>query len=282
MSDDPSDVDLDRPLAPDPGRRPTRSPAPVVLWAVLGILLLAVVAGYLFLRRGASQPDASAAAVKPAPTPRAEPGELTALPPLDETDAIVRELVSRLSSHPTVAAWLATDGLIVNFVVVTSRIANGETPVAELKAVGPVPRFRTRTSRDIAYIDPSSYRRYDRHAEAVSAIDARGAAQLYATLKPRIADAYRRMGHPDGNFDPVLERAIIELLRVPAIDGEVALEPHGIVYAFAEPRLQSMTAAQKQLLRMGPQNVRAVQAKLREIASHLGIPASRLPPPVTK
>jgi hypothetical protein len=253
-----------------------------VLWAVLGILLLAVVAGYLFLRRGASQPDASAAAVKPAPTPRAEPGELTALPPLDETDAIVRELVSRLSSHPTVAAWLATDGLLVNFVVVTSRIANGETPVAELKAVGPVPRFSTRTSRDIAYIDPSSYRRYDRHAEAVSAIDARGAAQLYATLKPRIADAYRRMGHPDGNFDPVLERAIIELLRVPAIDGEVALEPHGIVYAFAEPRLQSMTAAQKQLLRMGPQNVRAVQAKLREIASHLGIPASRLPPPVTK
>jgi hypothetical protein len=90
------------------------------------------------------------------------------------------------------------------------------------------------------------------------------------------------MGHPDGNFDPVLERAIIELLRVPAIDGEVALEPHGIVYAFAEPRLQSMSAAQKQLLRMGPQNVRAVQAKLREIASHLGIPASRLPPPVTK
>jgi hypothetical protein len=29
-----------------------------------------------------------------------------------ETDAIVRQLVTKLSSHPTALAWLATDGLI--------------------------------------------------------------------------------------------------------------------------------------------------------------------------
>ena len=39
-----------------------------------------------------------------------------------------------------------------------------------------------------------------------------------------------------------------------------------------------MSAAQKQFFRMGPQNVRAVQGKLRAIAFHLGIPDSRLPP----
>ena len=44
------------------------------------------------------------------------------------------------------------------------------------------------------------------------------------------------------------------------------------------PQLQELSAAQKQLLRMGPQNVRTVQSKLREIATALGIPASRLPP----
>ena len=76
------------------------------------------------------------------------------------------------------------------------------------------------------------------------------------------------MGPSDGNFDAVLERAIFELLSVPVVEGEVALEPHGTVYAFAEPRLQEMSAAQKQLLRMGPQNVRTVQGKLREIAAY--------------
>jgi hypothetical protein len=39
-----------------------------------------------------------------------------------------------------------------------------------------------------------------------------------------------------------------------------------------------MSAAQKQFLRMGPQNVRVIQRKLREIAFSLAIPESRLPP----
>ena len=42
--------------------------------------------------------------------------------------------------------------------------------------------------------------------------------------------------------------------------------------------LESLTNAQKQLLRMGPRNVKLIQAKLREVAVALGIPASRLPP----
>ena len=139
--------------------------------------------------------------------------------------------------------------------------------------------YRARTSRDDLFVDPASHRRYDRHALAVSSLDARGTARLYATLKPRILDAYRRMGHPTGDFDPVLEQAIVEMLQVPVVRGDVELVPSGIVYAYADPRLESLSAAQKHLLRMGPNHVQAMQAKLREIAAALGIPASRLPPP---
>jgi hypothetical protein len=178
-----------------------------------------------------------------------------------------------------VAAWLTTDGLILNFVVVTTRIASGQTPVAELKSVGPIPRFGVRNMRDDLFIDPSSYRRYDRHAAAVASLDARGTARLYATLKPRITDAYGRLAPADPEFDGALERAIIEMLEVPVVERGVELVPHGAVYAFADERLQALSAAQKQLLRMGPQNVRMVQNKLREIAAALGIPASKLPPP---
>ena len=147
------------------------------------------------------------------------------LPPLEATDALVRELVGGLSAHPVVAAWLATDRLIVNFVVVTGRIADGKTPVAELKAIGPVGApFRIRTSAQGAMtIDPSSYRRYDRYAQAVAAIDAQGAARVYQTLKPRIDEADRNFGG-SGNFDPELERAIVELLKVPVVEGDVALQ----------------------------------------------------------
>jgi len=40
-------------------------------------------------------------------------------------------------------------------------------------------------------------------------------------------------------------------------------------FAFADPRIESLSAAQKQFLRMGPRNVQTVQSKLREIAALL-------------
>ena len=282
MTDHPGDIDLYQSTPPDSDPPPSRRRPPVGLLVAIGVLLVALGAAYMFLRRAPSEPSPSAAATQPSvdtQAQRGEPGEQIVLPPLDETDALVRQLVDRLSSQPMVAAWLTTEGLIVNFVVVTSRIARGETPVAELKAVGPIPRFRVRNAGDAAFIDPSSYRRYDRHAAAISSLDARGTARLYATLKPRIADAYGRLGKRDGEFDMTLERAIIEMLEVPVIEGDIELVPHGVVYAFADERLQDMSAAQKQLFRMGPQNVRVVQGKLREIATAVGIPPSRLPPP---
>jgi hypothetical protein len=46
----------------------------------------------------------------------------------------------------------------------------------------------------------------------------------------------------------------------------------------ADERLESLSPAQKQLFRMGPRNVKIIQAKLRDIALYLGIPQNKLPP----
>ncbi len=119
-------------------------------------------------------------------------------------------------------------------------------------------------------IDPRSYERYTAIAEAVASIDPAGAAKLYATLKPRIEEAHREQGFPDQPFDRTLERAIAMLLAVPVPDGDPRVEPVGVVYGFADPRLENLNGAQKQLLRMGPANARAIQAKLREIALRAG------------
>lgn len=271
---DPSDIDLDKPIAERPGDTKRRSGGPLLTVGAVAMLVLALVLALMYLR-APSRPPAPAAAAPAGPpeTARgAEPGEQISLPPLDETDTLVRQLIERLSSHPTVAAWLATDGLILNFAVVTHGISKGQSPVQELRAIGPVPAFRARTSRGDLFIDPSSYRRYDRYAEALSALDSRGTARLYATLEPRILDAYRRLGQPTGDFDPVLERAIVELLRVPVVQGEVELVPSGIVYAFADPNLEGMSAAQKQLLRMGPQNVQGSRGSSARSPAILAFP----------
>jgi hypothetical protein len=183
----------------------------------------------------------------------------------------VRQLVGQLSSHPRIAAWLATDQLIRNFTVVVLNIADGRSPAQHLRRVRPTGEFVVSQDGEMATIDPRSYRRYDDYADAVGALDAEGTARLYATLKPRLQDAYRELGYPEGDIDRALERAIIALLETPVIDGEVALTPKSVSWEFADPKLQSLTAAQRQFLRMGPRNMRIVKAKLREIAPLVGI-----------
>ncbi len=257
---------------------------PKALMVVVGLLVVAAgFAIYLVFGRQTSAPVNEQAAAPAAATQAAKPdgalggvGDPIAVPPLAESDPLVRELVTKLSSHPRVAAWLATDGLIQNFTVVVANISEGRTPTTHLRHVAPTGPFRIVDRKGDLFIDEQSYQRYDRLADAVASIDVAGSARLYATLKPRIEEANRELGHPEGSFDRTLERAIVSLLAVRAPAGPVEVGPRGIVYGYADDDLESLTAAQKHLLRMGPRNIALIQNKLREIALALGIPAERL------
>jgi len=258
--------------------------------AVLAVGAAALVGIGAWLGYWASQrftPTTPAAiADAPAATPAAPPtaatrleGEAITLPPLSDTDPLVRTLVGRLSSHPKVLAWLATDRLIANFTVVTLNIAEGRSPAKPLAMLAPSGKFRVKTVGRQTLIDPASYQRYDDLAAAIGALDATSTARLYLTLKPRIADAYRELGHPDGNFDPVLERALGALLAVSPIDGDVALQQKIVTYGFADPAREALPPAARQMLRLGPANMRTVQAKLREVAALLGLSPTAPPGP---
>jgi hypothetical protein len=181
----------------------------------------------------------------------------------------VRELVKRLSSHPTIAAWLATKGLIADFTVVTLNIAEGRTPAQFLRPLAPRGPFRTVGSGERLWVDPRSYARYDPVGDAIGALDSVGTASLYLTLKPRISEAYRELGYPEGDFDRVLARAIGVLLHTPELGERVALHPKAVTYAYSDLELESLSPAQKQLLRLGPRNARAIRGKLEEIAALL-------------
>ncbi len=250
------------------------------VWPVLLLIPLLGLVGYLLWSLTRTQPARSVnvasdrtVASPPAPATTALAAE-SDLPPLPETDAVVRRLLGAVSNHPRAVAWLSTDQLLRNFAVVVQNIGSGVTPAQHLRMLRPTGDFIADESGDEARINPRSYRRYDEYADAIAALDAQAVARVYATLKPRIQDAYRELGYPDEDFDRALERAFGQLLRTPVVDRDVPLVPHSVQWDYADPKLQSLTSAQRQFLRMGPRNVRIIQAKLREIAPHLGISPS--------
>jgi hypothetical protein len=231
-------------------------------WIAVAVLFVLAV--------GAGETDA-------ANQPLGADGPAIALPPLDETDTLVRTLASGLSSHPLLVSWLATDGILRRFTVVIDNIAYGQPVRKQLTEVTPAGPFRVAGRGGVLRADPRNYARYEPLTAAMESIDPMRAAQMYSMLRPRLEEAYLELGR-GVSFDRALEQAIIALLEAPPIRGDETLVPANPVgYAFANPQLQTLTPAQKHLLRMGPEHAPRVQAKLREIALALSIPRERLP-----
>jgi hypothetical protein len=268
------------PAPPDLEPPPRRASS---VWiAVTALVAAAAAAAYFaFIWRQPATPPKSAAVAPTASTPSPPLGgtaDPITLPPLDASDTLVRTLVQALTESPAVMAWLPTPGLIRNFTVAVANVSEGVTPAKHLKVLRPSAPYRITTRDGIVTTDPRSYERYTTIADAIASVDPAGASRLYATLKPRIEEAQRDLGAGD-SFDKTLERAIVTLLSTPTVDGSERLKPKGIGYGYADERLESLTPAQKQLLRMGPRNVRVIKTKLRDIALALGIPAAHLPSP---
>jgi Protein of unknown function (DUF3014) len=277
----PADYEL-RPVPVEPPPSSRSLTPPIGVWVAAALVAAAGAAYTAFIWWPRPQPEqptraASEAASVELPHPLGGAAEPVTLPPLDASDAVVRTLVRALSTSPAVTAWLATNGLIRNFTVSVANIADGVTPAKHLSALRPASGFRVIERDGQPYLDPKGYDRFASIADAVASVEPAGAATLYATLKPRIEEAARDLGLPDPSFDRVLERALVTLLNTPVVDGQIRLKPKGIGYAYADDRLEALTGAQKQLLRMGPRNVRTIKAGLREIALALGVPASHLP-----
>ena len=281
MTLDLGNVQLRKPPDHEPPQPGSSAPGRILWVSVTLLIVVAVAAAYiLFGRRGELSTPPGAAGEKDSAERRVPLGgtpENIVIPPLDESDALVRQLVAALSSHPHVAAWLATDDLIRNFTAVVQDISGGWTPASRLQALAPAASFRVVDREGDLYIDAQSYARYDSLADAVASIDAAGAARLYATLKPRIEEADDEQGFPHVPFDRTLERAIVRLMATPVVSETVAVEAQGAKgFAYADAQLEHLSPAQKHLLRMGPRNVRIIREKLGEIAAALGIPETTL------
>lgn len=271
------DQPLDQPLDSDSiGTSPASTPPrrdPDYSRLIIPLLVIALlVGGYFAVRwwQGQRQADTTRQAAAVQAPQATEPIDTrppaVTLPPMDQMDPFLRQLLGALSARPELARWLATDDVTQRIVFTVDQIARGNTPTRENQSIKPSGDFEVATRGRQRTVDPQSYRRYDGLAATVASVDANAVAKAYATIKPRLDEAYRQMGHPDGDFDRAVQLAIANLVDTPVVDQPPALvQSRGLNWAYADPELESLRPAQKQLLRMGPENQRTVQAKLREI-----------------
>jgi hypothetical protein len=255
---------------------------PLVVGGIVFVAVAALGTAWYVLRGRGEEP---AAPVTPppvvAPTPtapppqEAPPTQATPLPALEQSDPHVRDLLGRLSTDAEFQKWLGIEGLIRRFTSATANIAEGESPRAILAFLAPQGAFQVVERNGGTFIAPESFARYDSVARAFTSLDTQATAGAYKALKPLMDQAFREIARPGQRFDETLSRAIQRVIDTPVPEGDLeVVDTPGVNYAFAAPELEQLSAAQKHLLRMGPANARAVQAKLRELRQAMGLPAA--------
>lgn len=223
-----------------------------------------------------AEPAPPAAQAEPEPQPVTEPQEaapetpIFVLPLLDDSDQLIRDGVVSLTRHEGINAWLAPVQLIRKFVAFVDNVAHGQVAKEPVRALAPEGPFLVRKLDDDLYeLDPASYDRYDLFTEIIISVDARRAAEFYHLLRPLMQKAYVELGYGDRRFDDVVFQAIGRLLETPILEGPIQLIRPVVMYKFADEKLEALSAAQKQLIRMGPRNTRLLRAKISEVALEL-------------
>jgi hypothetical protein len=197
-----------------------------------------------------------------APEPQEPEPEPIALPELDESTPTV---LQNLDSAEINIRPLKSSQLIRDAVVLMDNISNGSIVRERTIVQRPDGRFKVLEVDGELYIDESSYHRYDALVDWFVSLEADVLVENYELFKPLVQEAYAEIGYPESDFDNTLLESIEVALDTPVPDGLIQVEDDSVMYTFADDSYESLPAAQKQLLRMGPDNIQRVKDKLREI-----------------
>ena len=199
--------------------------------------------------------------------PVVEPDPIV-LPPFADSDAFVRERLAGELAGTAGAGWLAENDLVLRAAAVIANGRDGNIPTRLLRFARVPGAFEVENSNGVAVIAPATHARYDTLVATATAIPPGQAAELIVLLEPLLVDGLAMLGR---NEEPraLLTATLQHVLDTPVTRGPIAVEQPKVFYLFKNPTLESRSPLQKQLLRMGPDNVRALKAYARELASEL-------------
>jgi len=193
------------------------------------------------------------------------------LPELQNSDAEFKQDVLAISGSAQLKQGLFKEKIINKAIASVNDMAQGMRPPAkvlrELKLSKP---FLVIPRGDKIYVSPKSYQRYDQLAHAINEIDSQAAVALYKKYLPLFDLVFKEFSYPKSyQVLDIFKAAVGKVLQAPIVTGRIEVVHPSVHYKFADPKLEKLSALDKQMLRMGPDNTRLIQNKLREIVQEL-------------
>lgn len=215
-----------------------------------------------------NEPQPAQAQVEPEPEPVSAPEPKTVKPPeaplpaLDHSDAEVKQRLLALNWRTGLAGLFVTEEMLRNFVVQTDNIAQGQLAVGH-PLLQPLEQKFTLAEGAAMQLEQQHFARYEPYIQLLESVPAAQLVPLFNRYEPLLQQAYAELGYPDQLFKNTLLAAIDMLLATPDVSYPLQLERPAVVYVFADPAIEQLPPAQKQMIRLGPDNQQRVKAVLR-------------------
>jgi Protein of unknown function (DUF3014) len=245
--------------------------------AAVAVVGLSIGAVFYLSSKDDALPVEAPVAAEPAPPPE-EPGikhplpapdAEQAMPLLADSDGAVGGALGEIIGKGGLEQFVITRDLVRNIVVTIDNLST-EKVAERIRPLKPVPgAFAAGGSEDAPVLDAANYERYQALVQLVQSTDTQALVATYQRYYPLFQEAYESLGHPPQYFNDRVIEVIDHLLATPEVQGTIALSRPGMLYEFADPKLESQSAGQKVLTRMGTDNARAIKAKLTELRGAL-------------
>jgi len=237
------------------------------LWSVPVLALGALATLYIW--RGSEKPQPqqlSAPALKPAiryPMEAHEPS-VDSLPPLAESDGVIADALVELFGQ-RLPEFVHLKSIVHRVVATVDNLPRDHLSM-RLMPVMPVKGMPiTEKSGESLVLGPKNFARYEPYVRLADAVPTGALVAVYARFYPLFQQQYENLGYPDKYFNDRAVEVIDHLLATPEAREPVHLVQPGVLYKFADPRLESLSAGQKIFLRMGSANAAKLKTNLRDI-----------------
>ncbi len=237
------------------------------------------------------EPEAAAPeqAVPAAPlrelTPQTEPGPQH---PVPEQTGDVQPVADAASLDRWAVEWLGKPALkflmlpgLAHHVVATIDNLPRSHAAPRLWPLSPVGgKILLEEGAEGQQIAPANSTRYDAVVDFVTGIAPTQAASWYRQAYPVLQTTYEELGYPGQYFNDRLVEVIDHLLLTPEpagplavtlvqVQGQIAPQQPWLRYEYADPQLQSLSAGQKILLRLGAEHRQRLKTYLQDVRAQV-------------
>ena len=263
-----------------------------ILLALAGLLVLCAALYWGFLQEPEAPPPAApqtpvtpeveievekivAAPVQPEVEPPAPPEPEVPVevepPPisLGESDGVLAETMASVNAGQVGEQFIMRPNGLERGVAIVDNLRQGAVPYKLLPVGRPSKAFPFTDNGLAVTMDPAGFERYNGLADTVAGIDVSAALALYDLLSVAIEEAWDALGYTDTGFEDAVLSTLGAIMLTPATNVEARLIKDESNWIYEDEALESLSALQKQIMRMGPENADKIQAKARELRGAL-------------